>query len=159
MVTELANILFLGLQASCPTGIVGSTLRCSCSSDIPYTSIGWYHGNSTRHISSNSRTLTIPVTTDDQGGVYTCSMSTRCGSGTQSKVVTITTEGRLPIIICHAIARISLNAWAYHFLYPIMIKPKLYRQHWFWLSKYPHFVSPWRFMNTCTSLSAYYYAP
>ena len=59
--------------------VVGKTVNCSCSSNKEYK---WYRGNSTiplnTDISEDGAQLNIPVTTDIEGEMYTCSVSISC---------------------------------------------------------------------------------
>ena len=82
-------LLLIGLQTSCSRGFtVGSTATCTCSSDIQSSSLRWYRGGSPVNYGSS---LTIAVSTDNEGEVYTCSMSSHCGS--QRKSITVATTG------------------------------------------------------------------
>ena len=83
---------YLGLQVSCDQSgfVIGETVTCSCSSDILYTSLSWYQGNTTSSsISSgvDDSNITILVTTDTYGDVHTCRMSTPCGNQEDSFTV------------------------------------------------------------------------
>ena len=86
---------FIGLQIQCNSSefIVGEIAECSCSSDLDPISIVWYQGNgSVLQRSDNTRAnITIPVTTDGEGSVYTCLTTSSCG--TQQKMMTVNTTG------------------------------------------------------------------
>ena len=74
--------------------MVGQTVTCSCSSDITSSSMNWYSSSSLLPLHSGTssvRSLTIPVTTDIEGEVYTCSMSNSCGD--QEKFITVSIIG------------------------------------------------------------------
>ena len=87
----------LGSQIQCSSSefIIGERVACSCSSHLDPMLIEWYQG-STRlsqwYYSTEAR-ITIPVTTDDEGSVYTCLVTSSCG--TQQKMVTLNTKGML----------------------------------------------------------------
>ena len=76
-------------------------MTCSCSSDITSSSMNWYSSSSLLPLhngTSSVTSLTIPVTTDIEGEVYTCSMSNSCGD--QEKVITVSTTG-MCICVCN----------------------------------------------------------
>ena len=94
-IVVILNLLYIGLQIQCSSSefIVGESVECSCSSDLDPISIEWYQGNtSLQQRSDNTGTnITIPVTTDSEGSVYTCLVESSCG--TQQKTVTLNTTG------------------------------------------------------------------
>ena len=94
-IVVILNLLYIGLQIQCNSSefIVGESVECSCSSDLDPISIEWYQGNtSVQQRSYSTRTIiTIPVTTDDEGLVYTCLATSSCG--TQQKMMTLNTTG------------------------------------------------------------------
>lgn len=72
--------------------IVGEVVTCSCTSDIGADTVQWYREDAAvesdgsgegaiTYSSASSRlnSLTIPVTTDNQGEIYTCAISGACG--------------------------------------------------------------------------------
>ena len=75
--------------------MVGECVECNCSSDLDPISIEWYQGSTgIQQMSDNtSASITIPVTTDDEGSIYTCLVTSSCG--TQKKTLTINTKGKI----------------------------------------------------------------
>ena len=62
--------------------MVGETVICSCTNDIG-SQISWTSSTGT---SISSGSLSIPVSTDSHGDVYTCTMSSSCGVQEQESV-------------------------------------------------------------------------
>ena len=85
------------MQCSSNEFIVGQSVRCYCTSDLDPLFMEWYfqeNNGSVLQRSDNTRTsITIPVTTDSEGSVYTCLATSSCG--TQQKMVTLNTTGML----------------------------------------------------------------
>ena len=90
-------IAYKGLQIQCHSSefIVGENVVCSCSSDLDPISIEWYHGNTSLQQRSYYRRtiITIPVTTDGEGSVHTCLVTS--SYGTQEKTLTVNTTGMI----------------------------------------------------------------
>ena len=74
--------------------VVGETVNCSCSSNKKSSSNKWYRGNSSiplnTGISEDGAQLTIPVTTDIEGDMYTCSVSISCWEWKDTITVSVT---------------------------------------------------------------------
>ncbi len=91
------ELFHAGLQFECSSFdfAVGETVMCSCYSDIKSSSsLQWYSGESSNLNQTeleDAENLTIAVTTDDEGLVYTCSLSSDCGI--QEKSITINATG------------------------------------------------------------------
>ena len=67
--------------------MVGETVTCSCTNDIG-SQISWTSSTGT---SISSGSLSIPVSTDSHGDVYTCTMSSSCGVQEQESVTVAVT--------------------------------------------------------------------
>ena len=68
-------------------------MMCSCTSDIGMEDVQWYREDvEVDSSSSNSNSLTVPVTTDNQRETYTCAISGKCGN--QEKNITIAATGK-----------------------------------------------------------------
>ena len=70
--------LYTDMQIQCSSDefIVGQYVRCSCTGYLDPISIEWYQGNTSLEQSFvNTSSITIPVTTDNEGAVYTCLMT------------------------------------------------------------------------------------
>ena len=95
----LVFLLFavLGLQIQCSSSefIIGERVVCSCSSHMNSILIEWYQGNTrlSQWYYSTEAIITIPVTTNDEGSVYTCLVISFCD--TQQKMMTLNTKGML----------------------------------------------------------------
>ena len=91
------SIAYKGLQIQCDSSefIVGESVECNCSSDLDPISIEWYQGSTViqQIFDNTSASITIPVTTDSEGSVYTCLATSSCG--TQEKTVTVNTIGMI----------------------------------------------------------------
>ena len=87
----------LGSQIQCSSNefIIGERVVCSCSSHLDPMLIEWYQESTrlSQWYYSTEASITIPVTTDDEGSVYTCLVTSSCG--TQQKMVTLNTKGML----------------------------------------------------------------
>ena len=71
--------------------VVGETVNCSCSSNKESSSNKWYRGNSSIPlISEDGAQLTIPVTTDIEGEIYTCSVFISCWEWKDTITVSVT---------------------------------------------------------------------
>ena len=96
--TSSASFLNLheGLEIVCSGNgfVVGETLVCSCTSDIGTDPVWYITANDEityTESSGNSSSLTIMVTTDNYGDVYTCTMSSGCGD--QERNITVDATG------------------------------------------------------------------
>ena len=80
------------IQCSSNEFIVGQYVRCSCTGYLDPISIEWYQGNTSLQQSFvNTSSIIIPVTTDSEGSVYTC-LVTSFG-GTHQEMFTLNTTG------------------------------------------------------------------
>ena len=74
--------------------VVGETVNCSCSSNLGKSPNKWYKGNSNiplnTDISEDGAQLTITVTTDIEGEIYTCSVFTSCWEWKDTITVSVT---------------------------------------------------------------------
>ena len=75
----------LELQCNKNTYVVGETVTCSCSSDIG-GDVTWTSSTGVTFGAQSS----IFVDTDSHGDVYTCSLSSSCGSQQESVTVDVT---------------------------------------------------------------------
>ena len=75
--------------------IIGNRVECVCSSRLDPILIEWYLGSTSIRQSyySTSSSITIPVTMDNVGSVYTCQVTTNCGM--QKEMVIVNTTGVL----------------------------------------------------------------
>ena len=97
------RISYVGLRISCSRNFyINGYVTCSCSSDIAFSSIAWYHTayNSTepnliRKSMYSVGSIGIHATTDNYGDIYTCSMSNDCGGQQKSVTVDFTGMNRL----------------------------------------------------------------
>lgn len=97
------------MSSSANIGTVGSFITFSCSSDLDPVRIEWYRNNtllSQRYTTSGSVTLG-PISTDDEGAVFTCSAIGNYGSQERNK--TLQVQGKLGILL-----RYTDNACFYH---------------------------------------------
>ncbi len=99
---------FQGILLTCnsTTFTIGSTVNCTCTSDLYPTSVHWYKGNDSlsicsQNVSSNRRTnvgsastIVIP-STDDHGRTLTCITDTPYGS--QQASIDMEVEGNCNI--------------------------------------------------------------
>ena len=79
----------IAMTSSATIGTVGSSVMFSCSSDLDPVRIEWHRDNSLlsqRYVTSGSVTLG-PISTDDEGAVYTCSAVGHHGSQERNKTL------------------------------------------------------------------------
>ena len=79
------------MTSSANIGTVGSLITFSCSSDLDPVRIEWYRNNtflSRRYATSGSVTLG-PISTDDEGAVFTCSAVGYYGSQERNKTLQV----------------------------------------------------------------------
>ena len=85
------------MQIQCSSNdefIVGQNVECSCTSYLDPIFIEWYQGNTSLQQSFvNTVIITIPVTTDNEGSVFTCLMTSFWG--TYQKMLILNTTGML----------------------------------------------------------------
>ena len=83
-----------GLQIQCSSEfIVGQSVTCNCTSDLDPLFMEWYFQGNGSVLQRSRTSITIPVTTDDEGSVYTCRATSSCG--TQQKIMILNTTGML----------------------------------------------------------------
>ena len=79
------------MTSSAVTGIVGSSMTYTCSSDLAPVRIEWYRNNAlvSRTYASSSTVSLDLLSTDDEGAVYTCSAIGRHGSQERNKTLNV----------------------------------------------------------------------
>ena len=89
--SEYIMLFVPGLQIECDRSefVVSETVNCSCSSEIEHSTVKWREQDAP---SADNVFLTIPVTTDSQGEVFTCLMNSSCVAQEKTLTVDVTSK-------------------------------------------------------------------